>query len=89
MNAADTPEQIRGSVSRDLGNVAALLGRARAAAEHFEYALHLNERMGALPWLARTQRDYAHLLAEHGDPQRASELTTAARAIERDRLTDV
>lgn len=40
--------------------------------------------MGALPWLARTQRDYARLLTERRDPQHASELIAAAMAIEGD-----
>jgi tetratricopeptide (TPR) repeat protein len=80
LNAADTPEESRGSVSRYLAILAALLKREGDAARHFENALEMNERMGARPWLAHTQRDYAQMLAEQGETQRASELTAAAAA---------
>ena len=55
-----------GSVSRYLGVLATLLERFDEAARHFEDALAMNERMGARPWLAHTQHDYARLLIAHG-----------------------
>lgn len=51
-----------GSVCRYLGLLARTLRRPRDAARHFEDALAMNERMGARPWLAFTQCDYAGLL---------------------------
>jgi hypothetical protein len=35
----------------------------------FENALEMNRRMGARPFLARTQRDYARMLLETGGPK--------------------
>jgi hypothetical protein len=54
------------------------------AARHFEQAIELNARMGARPWLAHTQRDYARILAERGEKKRASELVAAALATYRE-----
>src|SRR5438270_13119748 len=79
LNAADHPEGIRGSVARYLGLLAVRLGRDDDAAAHFEDALAMNARMGARPWLAYTQRDYADLLRP-SDPRRADELEAAASA---------
>ena len=82
LNAADPPESFGGSVSRYLGLLAGLLGRHDDAAQHFEEALAMNERMGARPWLAYTQSDYARLLRERdapGDRERADLLAAAAR----------
>ncbi len=67
-NVADQPEAIRGSVSRYLGLLAAMLERWNEAFRHFEDALAMNERMGARPWLARTQHDYARMLLARDDP---------------------
>jgi DNA-binding SARP family transcriptional activator/tetratricopeptide (TPR) repeat protein len=81
LNAADTPEGMRGSVSRYLGLLAATLKRWDDAARHFEDALAMNERMGARPWHAHTQKDYARtLLARNGagDGERAQELLDRA-----------
>src|SRR5206468_4109310 len=61
-NAADHPEGIRGSVSRYLGLLATTLERWSDAERHFEEALTMNERIGARPWLAYTQEDYARML---------------------------
>jgi tetratricopeptide (TPR) repeat protein len=74
LNAVDTPEGVRGSVSRYLGLLAAALGRWNDSVAHFEDALVMNDRMGLRPWLAHTQRDYARILAvrdEPGDRERA------------------
>jgi DNA-binding SARP family transcriptional activator/tetratricopeptide (TPR) repeat protein len=79
--ASDHPEGFRGSLSRDLGQLATLLGRWDDAERHFEDALALNARAGALPWVARTQADYARLLRARGnDEERAEKLAAAARA---------
>src|SRR5262249_50593141 len=52
LTAIDLPEAIRGSMSRYLGLLAALLGRWDAADEHFETAAAANAQLGATPWLA-------------------------------------
>jgi DNA-binding SARP family transcriptional activator len=67
-NVADTPEWMRGSVSRYLGLLAATLERWDDAARHFEDALAANEKMGARPWFAHTQHDHARMLLTRGDP---------------------
>ncbi len=51
-----------GAVARSLGLLATTLSRWDAAARHFEDALAINARMGARPYLARTQHQYAELL---------------------------
>jgi DNA-binding SARP family transcriptional activator len=61
-NAADWPEAIRGSASRYLGILAATRRRWDEAGVHFEDAVAMNARMGARPWLALTQHDYARML---------------------------
>jgi len=76
-NVVDQCEGMRGSVSRYLGILAAATGRLQEAEDHFEAALAMNARMGAAPWLARTQRDYAQMLearGDEGDRARAREL---------------
>jgi uncharacterized protein HemY len=70
-----------GSVARYLGILATTTGRWDAAAEHFEDAITLNARMGARPWLAHAQDDYAHMLLQRpqpGDRQRALDLLAQA-----------
>ena len=62
LNAIAVPELALGSTSRPLGVLATLLGRFDEAAEHFEEALRMNERMGARPWVAHTRTDYARML---------------------------
>jgi tetratricopeptide (TPR) repeat protein len=71
-----------GSMSRYLGLLAVQLGRVDEAVGHFEQALEMNERMGARPWLAYTQHDYARVLLARdgpGDPERAEDLLAACR----------
>jgi tetratricopeptide (TPR) repeat protein len=80
-NAVDTAEGMRGSVSRYLGLLATTIGRWSEAARHFEDALAMNERMGARPWLAHTQQDYAQMLTARdrpGDHENADELLRKA-----------
>jgi DNA-binding SARP family transcriptional activator len=77
-NAVDLGEGIRGSVARYLGLLAATLEHWDDARTHFDAALEMNERMGARPWLAHTQADYARMLYELGATERASSLLAAA-----------
>jgi len=72
-----------GSAGRYLGMLAAVLGDHETATEHFEQALAMDADLGARPWLAHTQVEYARLLLRHGNQQSiklAEELTSAARA---------
>ena len=72
-----------GAVARYLGLLAATSERPDDAEQHFERALDLNGRIGARPWLAHTQRDYARMLSRRdrpGDKELALEL--AGRTIE-------
>jgi tetratricopeptide (TPR) repeat protein len=83
-NAADHPEGIRGSISRHLGMLATTADRWVEAERHFEEALERNAEMGARPWLAHTQRDYALMLLsrdEPGDGPRARDLIAEALAL--------
>jgi DNA-binding SARP family transcriptional activator len=83
LNAADMSEGIRGSVSRYLGLVATTTKRWEEAKLHLEDALAMNASMGARPWLALTQEDYARMLLARDDPgdrERAHELLDAALA---------
>jgi hypothetical protein len=78
-NASVAPELSAGSVSRGLGILAATT-HVEGAAAHFEDALEENARMGARPWLAHTQYDYARMLVSRGDAGRASELLDSCLA---------
>ncbi|MFN2470724.1 MAG: AAA family ATPase [Gaiellaceae bacterium] len=71
LNAVSAPGSCRGSVSRNLGILAAKLSRLDAAAQHFEDALAMNARTGSRPWVAQTQYDYARMLREHMGPENA------------------
>ena len=51
-----------GSVARPLGLLTGTLGRQDDAARHFEEAIAANEKIGAAPWAARAQHEYAGLL---------------------------
>jgi DNA-binding SARP family transcriptional activator/tetratricopeptide (TPR) repeat protein len=80
-NVADHPEAMRGSVSRYLGILASALQHFDEAEPHFEKALETNARMGARPWLAHTQRDYARMLLARnagGDQEKAQQLLSQA-----------
>ncbi|MGH2577431.1 MAG: hypothetical protein ACRDG9_06735, partial [Actinomycetota bacterium] len=70
-----------GSVSRCLGILGSMLRRWDEAARHFEEALESNTAMGARPWVAHTQYDYARMLIGRdgvGDRERAGELLVGA-----------
>ena len=76
-----------GSISHHLGGLAALLSEPAAATAHFEEALATHSRMGARPWLAHTQHDFARLLLDHGeasDRDRALQLAGDASATARE-----
>jgi tetratricopeptide (TPR) repeat protein len=81
LNVVGFMELARGCVARSLGALAALLGRHEQAQRHFDAAVEANERMGARPWLARTQHEYALMLQARdapGDRAHAAELLAAA-----------
>ena len=81
LNAIGNFELARGSVARPLGVLAGLLGRQADGERHFQAALETNARMGARPWLARTQHEYAVLLQARdapGDRAHAAELLGTA-----------
>jgi DNA-binding CsgD family transcriptional regulator len=66
-----------GAASRYLGLLAATMEHWQNAEEHFEDALAMNTRMGARPWLAHTQYDYATMLSarnQAGDAEQAAGL---------------
>jgi tetratricopeptide (TPR) repeat protein len=57
-----------GSVSRQLGLLAAVMLRWEEAERHFEDALEMHARLGARPFLARTRYEYARMLLARGAP---------------------
>jgi len=57
-----------GAASHCLGLLARTLRRWDTAVEHFEHAMETNARIGARPYLARTQYEYARMLIERDDP---------------------
>ena len=72
-----------GAASRLLGILAAAMRSWELAEGHFISALAMHERMGARPWMARTQIAYAEMLLarrERGDKARARELLADAVA---------
>ena len=69
-----------GATSHHLAVLATLVGDDERAAAHFENALAANERMGARPWLVRTQLRFAALLGERGEAARAGALLERALA---------
>jgi DNA-binding SARP family transcriptional activator len=82
LNAVDQAEGIRGSVARYLGLLATTTEGWDEAELHFEDALAMNARMGARPWLAHTQRDYARMLHARDGPsdrERAKAMLDTAR----------
>ena len=61
-----------GSRARELGNLASLMGRFEEAQEHFELAIAQNRKTGSAPGGARSQYDYAMMLARQRDPAKKS-----------------
>jgi tetratricopeptide (TPR) repeat protein len=87
LNVADQAEGIRGSLSRYLGMLAATTKRWEQAERRFQDAIAMNTRMGARPWLAHTQYDFAQMLHARdgrGDRERAHALLDAAVATYRE-----
>jgi len=71
----------QGAAARPLGMMAAVMHRWDDAERHFEDALVFDAKMGAHPWLAHTQYNYARMLATRnapGDHRRAVELLLEA-----------
>ena len=87
ISAMSAGEVSLGPVVRFLGILAAATRRVDDAARHLEDALDLNARMGARPWLAHTQEEYARLLhgrGAPGDEARARELLAVSHATYRE-----
>jgi DNA-binding CsgD family transcriptional regulator len=57
-----------GATARYLGLLATTMERWEDAVQHFEDALAMNARMGARPWLAHTQHQYAVMLLARNQP---------------------
>jgi hypothetical protein len=74
---------IGGPIDGRLGVLATLLGRYDDAGAHFSRAVATTERMGALPWQAQVRVQWAELLLERGDRERAQRLLAEAEAIAR------
>jgi DNA-binding SARP family transcriptional activator len=87
MHAMAAGEAPLGPVARYLGILATTTSRWDEAARHFEDAIAINARVGARPWLAHTQDDYARMLlkrSQDGDHERARELLAEAVSTYRD-----
>lgn len=84
-NAVSAPDACSGSVSRTLGVLAGTLGRLDESQRLFDDALESNARIGARPWFAQTQYDYARALTERSkDAARAHELLSGCRRTARE-----
>lgn len=57
-----------GAATRFLGLLCTTLGDWDAAANYFESAIEMNEKLRAWPWLAHSQADYAAMLRRRGNP---------------------
>ena len=83
LNAVASGEVAIGCVARYVGIAASTDERWDQAEQHFEHALEMNSRIGAVPWVARTERDFARMLRRRrapGDAERAESLLSAAEA---------
>jgi tetratricopeptide (TPR) repeat protein len=82
--SSQSVEVSTGSASRYVGILATTMSRFDEAELHFDEALAMNSRMGAKPWVAHTQYDYAGMLLARdgpGDREKAFPLLTDAFAI--------
>ena len=72
-----------GAADRYLGMLAATLGEAERAEQHFERAMAQNKRMGASTWVAHTAYEYARFLLGQGrgSRERAEALFAEAGAL--------
>ena len=66
--ASENGLSMDGPVIHHLGILACVLREWDEAERSFETALVTERRMGALPWEARTQAWYAHMLLQRGSP---------------------
>ncbi len=76
-----------GATTLWLGMLARTMKRWDDAVEHFEKALETNARIGARPFLARSQHEYARMLIERndsGDKEKARSLLSEATATYRE-----
>jgi class 3 adenylate cyclase/tetratricopeptide (TPR) repeat protein len=76
-----------GSASHWLGLLAATLKRWNDSILHFEHSIEINTRIGARPFLARSQHEYARMLIERnesGDRDKARIFLTEATATYRE-----
>jgi DNA-binding CsgD family transcriptional regulator len=76
-----------GAAARYLGMLAATMSCWEEAQRHFADALAMNARMGAKPWLAHTQHEYARMLLNRGHPddiEKAAALLDEALATSRE-----
>lgn len=72
-----------GCASRYLALLAGMLDRDEAAQAHFDEALSVERRMGALSFEALTERDYASWLLRRGDPGDAKDADVRLARAER------
>ncbi|HET6867134.1 MAG TPA: AAA family ATPase [Solirubrobacteraceae bacterium] len=75
-----------GSAARPLAVLSATIGRWDEAEAQFQAAIDFNSRLGARPWLARTEFGYAQMLVARrcqGDTERAHDLLEKALATAR------
>ncbi len=83
LNVSSGGAGLGGSVARYLGMLSATLKRWDEAAEHFERAIEFERRMGAGPFVVRSQIAYGEMLlaaGRAGDLQHALKLLEAAIA---------
>ena len=76
-----------GSASRYLGALATIMRRWDHTEHHFQEALAMNANMGARPWVAHTQYQYAAMLLsrdQRGDRNQAATLLREALATARE-----
>ncbi|MBI1818208.1 MAG: AAA family ATPase [Deltaproteobacteria bacterium] len=80
-NAVNVVGTCVSSMARSLGCLAALVGRLDDARRHFEAAIAMETRLGAVPLLAHTRHDYGNVLLRQGaaaDRDEARQLLAAA-----------
>jgi DNA-binding CsgD family transcriptional regulator/tetratricopeptide (TPR) repeat protein len=72
-----------GAADRYLGMLAATLGEWERAEDHFERAIALNRKMGAMTWLAHTEYQYLRAMRAGGrrDASRAAAMLGEAREL--------
>ena len=81
------PEISTGAVARNLGLLASTMERWERSRAALRHALAINARIGARPWLAHTQHDYARMLLSRdatSDTEKAQLLASTAVASYRD-----